>query len=298
MPSYYSLTLINLSERLVNYTVLKFEQNYNMKKWITAGALLVVTCVNAQQKEGTIVYEKKMNMHRTIQNEQMKSFMPEFRTSKHLLLFSDSISMYKMIPEEEAPDPFGGGGGAMVMRFGGSDGGELYKNYAQQKGLQTNEMGGKNFLIIDTLKQIPWKLTEETKKILGFTCYKATMKTKSTRQAMRISTISSSGTIDTTKMAPTAPKEIEVIAWYTNDIVTPAGPENHSMLPGVILEVDVDNGLTVFKALEVKTTLNKKELKEPTKGKLVSKAEYQKLMMDMMGQGAGPGMFQMRGGNN
>ena len=85
--------------------------------------------------------------------------------------------------------------------------------------------------------------------------------------------------------------------WYTNDIITPAGPENYGLLPGLILEIDVDNGTTVFKATEVKASLNKKELKEPTKGKIIGRKEFQKLQMDMMQQEM-PGMMQMRRGNN
>ncbi len=49
-------------------------------------------------KAGAVIYERKINMHKTIQDEQMKAMIPEFRTSKHMLLFSDSISVYKMVP--------------------------------------------------------------------------------------------------------------------------------------------------------------------------------------------------------
>ena len=48
-------------------------------------------------------------------------------------------------------------------------------------------------------------------------------------------------------------------------------------------EVDVDNGTTVYNALEVKKTVDTKELKEPKKGKVVTKQELQKMMMEMMG---------------
>lgn len=271
-----------------------------MKIWITSLALMAISTISAQQKEGTILYERKQNMHKTLPNEQMKAFIPEFRTSNHMLLFSDSISVYRLIPEVDAPDPFsGGGGGGVVINIGGGTGGDMYKNFAQQKGLQSTEMGGKNFLIVDTLKPQPWKLTEETKKILGYTCYKATRKTAAPRMMMRSISIGGPNPGDTTKSntPATTPKEIEIVAWYTNDIVTPAGPENYGLLPGLILEIDVDNGTTVFKATEVKTTINKKELKEPTKGKPIGRQEFQKLQMDMMQQ-QGPGMFQMRSGNN
>ncbi len=266
-----------------------------MKNWITAIALMTSSSIIAQQKEGTILYEKKMNMHKNLQNEQMKAFIPEFRNSKHMLLFSDSISIYRMLLEEEAPDPFsgGGGGGQVVIRMGGSaDGGDMYKNFSQQKAIQSVEMGGKNFLIIDTLKPQPWKITEETKKILGYTCYKATRKIQQPRMMMRTMSVGSSSPKDTVKNnTPITPKEIDIVAWYTTDIITPAGPENYDQLPGLILQLNIDNGATVFNATEVKTMLNKKDLKEPTKGKVVTRSEYQKLMLEMMSNQM-PGMIQ------
>lgn len=271
-----------------------------MKIWFTSLALMAISTLYAQQKEGTILYERKQNMHKNLPNEQMKAFIPEFRTSNHMLLFSDSISIYRLIPEVDAPDPFAGGGGGVnvVMRMGGGADGDMYKNFAQQKGLQSTEMGGKNFLIVDTLKAQPWKLSEETKKILGYTCYKATRKTTAPRMTMRTMSIGGPSTGDTVKStSAVAPKEIEIVAWYTNDIVTPAGPESYGLLPGLILEINVDNGTTVYKATEVKATFNKKNLKEPTKGKPIGRQEFQKLQMEMLQQ-QGPGMFQMRNGNN
>ncbi len=271
-----------------------------MKHWITAVAFLASTGIIAQQKEGTVLYEKKMNMHKNLPNEQMKAFIPEFRNTKHMLLFSDSISIYRLLPEEEAPDPFagGGGGGQVVIRMGGGgDGGDMFKNFSQQKAIQSSELGGKNFLIIDTLKPQPWKITEETKKILGYTCYKAIRKTAQPRMMMRTMSVGSNGSTDTTKNNSTiTPKEIDIVAWYTNDIITPAGPESYGQLPGLILQLDLDNGTTVFNATEVKTTLNKKDLKEPTKGKVVTRAEYQKLMMELMSNQM-PGMMRMNRDN-
>lgn len=262
-----------------------------MKKWITATFLLASTCVGAQQKEGTILYERKINAHRNLPNEQMKSFIPEFRTTKHLLLFSDSVSIYRLQPEEEAPDPFSGGsGGGMVMRVGGADGGDLYKNFSGKKSVQTTELGGRTFLITDSIQQQPWKLSDETKTILGYTCKKASKKITQAVRTMRIA--SGPGGSNTTDTAAPKSREVEVVAWYTTDFITPAGPESHGMLPGLILEINIDNDATVFKALEVKNTVNKKELKEPGKGKVVSRAEYQKMVAELMNQ-QGPGMFRI-----
>jgi GLPGLI family protein len=260
---------------------------------LTMASLLIGTALMGQQKEGTILYKKTVNMHRTINNDQMRAMMPEFRTSRHQLLFSDSISVYKLIPEDEAPDPFGGGNGGMVIRLGGgADGGELFKNFSLSKSIQANETAGKNFLITDSIRNAAWKLSDETKQILGFTCYKATLKVNA--PVMRTMTISNmGGNTDTSKQTTTAPKQIDVVAWYTNSIPVPAGPDSYGQLPGAILEVNIDNGLTVITATEVKNTVAKKELQEPKKGKVITRSEFQKMMMEMMNQG-GPMMFRSR----
>ncbi len=256
-------------------------------------SLFSLGTTQAQTKEGTIFYERKINMHKTIQDEQMRAMMPEFRTSKHMLLFSDSVSVYKIVPEDEAPDPFaGGGGGGVQMVFrSGSDGGDLYKNFTQAKSIQTSELGGKNFLIVDSIQKQPWKLSAETKEILGFTCHKASRKINLPVPVIRTMTISGGGETkkDTTLPATPQGKEVDVIAWYAESMISPVGPENYGQLPGVILVLDVDNGRTVYTATEVKKSVEAKELKEPKKGKVVTRVEYQKMMAELMGNQMGGG---------
>lgn len=272
----------------------------NLKPIYMRKVLLSLTCLTgflmakAQQKEGTIVFERKINMYKTITDEQMRAMMPEFRTSKHMLLFSDSISVYKAVPEDEAPDPFaGGGGGRMIMRFG-NDGGDLYKNFSQSKSILSSELGGKNFLIVDSIRPQPWKLSMETKQILGQTCHKATRKIPAPQMTMRSVTMGGGGAInrDTTVQKPVAAKEMEVVAWFADNIVSPVGPESYGQLPGVILELDIDNGRTVYTAKEIKATVDAKELKEPKKGKVVTQEEYRKLLQQMMQNQGGPAMFR------
>ena len=99
---------------------------------------------------------------------------------------------------------------------------------------------------------------------------------------------------DTTRTAAPTTREVEVVAWYADDLVSPVGPENYGQLPGVILQLDVDNATTVYTATEVKKAVDMKDLKEPKKGKVVTRVEYQKLMNDLMSnQGPGTG-FRMR----
>ncbi len=251
-------------------------------------SLAIGSIAIAQQKEGIITYERKINMHKRIQDEQMKAMMPEFRTSSHLLLFSDSISIYKAVPEEEAPDPFeGGNGGGIRMAFKmPGDGGEIYKNFATGAMIEQTEIFSKTFIITDSIKKQAWKLTGETKKVLGHNCFKATTKQKVKVGGMMRRRDNGNDTA-TQKPPVLQDQEQDVAAWFADDIVTPVGPENHGGLPGVILMLDINNGEVVFTATDIKPTVNKKDIKQPTKGKKVTREEYRTIVKEMM-QNFGP----------
>jgi GLPGLI family protein len=81
------------------------------------------------------------------------------------------------------------------------------------------------------------------------------------------------------------------------------GPDNYSGLPGVIMEIDQDNGATVTTAVEVSAKYPKKELVAPSKGDKMNRAQFQesmqKLMQDMQRGGGGMGGMRIRiGGGN
>ncbi len=216
------------------------------------------------QQQGTITYERKINLHRRMEDEQMKAMVPEFRSTKHLLLFSDSISVYKTVKEEVSPDPFdnnGGGGPRMMIRIGPGENGIIYNNFATKQIAEQTEFADKNYIIDDTIKSQPWKLTDETKTILGHSCKKALMKTFNGN---------------------------DVTAWYAQDIAVPAGPENFSGLPGTVLGIDMNNGEIVFTAIAIKSGIDRKELIAPKTGKHITRADFQKKMEEVLGP-AGPG---------
>ena len=80
-------------------------------------AVLSLSQTNAQIKEGKLIFERKINMYRMITDPEMRRNIPEFRTEKFELIFNDQATVFKTIPNEDAPDPFansggpGGGGG-------------------------------------------------------------------------------------------------------------------------------------------------------------------------------------------
>jgi GLPGLI family protein len=278
-----------------------------MKKMlIVAVALTSLNSIKAQLKEGTIFYERKQNMHRNLPNEQMKAFMPEFRTSEHMLLFKSNTSLYKKSPVDELPQatPVGNGGGPIVMRMSGGSGDDIiYKDFNTEEKITGKNFLNNEFLILDSVKKRNWKLTDETKKILGYTCRKATTTILQSGGRMMIATFSTNNSSDTTKKSSGSEikaKEVEVVAWFCEQIIVPSGPEDYSNLPGAILEIDIDNGGTTFTAIEIKKKLEKGEFVIPTKGKKVTQKEFEaesKILLEEMQKGGGMGGMFKIGGN-
>lgn len=278
-----------------------------MKKIQLAFAFLVVltTTVNAQMKEGKISYERKTNMHRNIPDPQMKSMIPEFRTDKFELLFNESASLFRSVVDDEAPDPFanaGGGGGGMRMNFRMPTT-TTYTDIAKQTQYEERAFFEKEFLIVDSLKQYKWKLSEETKTIAKQLCKKATTMITAPQMSMRMSVRMNRGgesntNTDTAASKPMKPKETELVVWYAENIPVSVGPDNYSGLPGVIMEMDLDNGASVTTAVEVSAKYPKKELVQPTKGDKMTRAQFQenmqKLIQEMQKGGGMMGGMRIR----
>ena len=284
-----------------------------MKKiQLVFGLLIALTSItitaSAQMKEGKITYERKINMHRNLPDPQMKSMIPEFRTDKFELIFNESVSLFRSVVDEEAPDPFanagGGGGGGMRFNFR-MPSANTYTDLAKQMQYEGREFFEKEFLIVDSLKQYKWKLSEETKTIAKQLCKKATtMITAPQVMRMRVS-MGGGPNADTAAIAPAKPKETELVVWYAENIPVSFGPDSYSGLPGVIMEIDQDNGANVTTAVEVSAKYPKKELVAPTKGEKMNRVQFQenmqKLMQDMQRGGGGirMGGAQIRvGGGN
>jgi GLPGLI family protein len=247
----------------------------------------------AQMKEGKIVFERVMNMRRNITDPQMRAMIPESRTDKFELLFNQQSSLFKSIIEEEAPDPFANNGGdrggpRMMFRMPSTT---TYTDLKTQMQYEARSFFEKDFLVIDSVRQISWKISEETKMIAKHLCKKAT--TTSAGQMMRMNfggPPPGSPKKDSTQVrVDNKPKDIEVVVWYAEDIPVSVGPESFSGLPGAILEVNSDNGASITTAVEISGKYSKKELAKPTVGEVMTRAQFadnmRKIMEDMQRNG-------------
>jgi GLPGLI family protein len=289
--------------------------------------LIAFTTVFAQVKEGKLIFERKTNMRRMITDPEMRARIPEFRTEKFELIFNEQASMFKTIPEDEAPDPFansGGGGGergGMRMMFRMPET-TIYTDLNTQVQLEARSLFEKDYLIMDTLKPLKWKLSEETKTIAKYVCKKATTSIVPQQLTMRLGgggggnrggegnrggdgnrgggsiniggvNINRGGNPDS---AAAKPKEIEITVWYTESIPVSVGPDTYAGLPGAILEVDSDNGNNIITAQEYTTKFSAKELKQPTKGEKMNRAKFMDSMQELMKGFQRGGGIQIRSG--
>lgn len=270
-----------------------------MKKTIVSLFCIIgaFSTLSAQIKEGKISYEQKVNMYRMITAPEMRARVPEFRTDKFELIFNEQASLYRTVVDDEAPDPFasnGGdrGGNHFMFRMPETS---TYTDINTQMQYEARAMFEKSFLIIDSLKQQKWKISDATKTIAKHLCKKATTLIPVPQQLrMRFGNGPKSAE-DSVKS-----KEVELTVWYTEEIPVSVGPNNYTGLPGAILEVDTDNGANVITATEVVSKYPKKELVQPTKGEKMNRVQFQdamKKIMEDMQKGGGMGGMRIRMNN-
>lgn len=249
-----------------------------MKKLLLAGgAILFTQLMCAQQKEGKILYERTLQMQIQVNdNDAVSQMLPKTRTDKFELNFGNNQSIWKHIDEDDNSDEFGGNG-MQIRMVGPGQNDIVFYDFTNARKIEQREVFDKNFIVEDTIHRLNWKLTGETQTILDHVCQKATAQNIGKRMQM---------TMDNGKMER---KEITdtsmIVAWFTTDIPVPAGPEVQGQLPGLILALDMNDGRMVYKAIQVSPKADLASIKEPTKGKKVTPAEFndeRNKMMDEM----------------
>ena len=241
-----------------------------MKRLFSIGLLACFFCntVFAQQNEGVILFEEKVNVHRSLPPEaaDMKNMIPEFRSSESELLFNAEESLFRNVAEEEE-EPAGDGQGVVIKMQRPEA--IYYRNFTTHRKVDAREFMRKEYLIEDSLSARNWKITGASKKILGYDCMSAVTSDTSRKQS--------------------------ITAWFTDALALPAGPASFGQLPGTILEVDINEGEIVFSAKKVTfKKLKKNELVAPKKGEKISDADFKKMMDERMKEMGGRPMRIIR----
>lgn len=237
-----------------------------MKKILLAIGLVVsifAAYTLSAQSEGRITYEVKMNMHRNLPpgQEDMRGGVPEYASHKDILVFRNNESLYSPADEDPEEDDFGTGDMQIRVRRPQAN---FYFNNEQSLRVTQREFFGKYYLINDSIRMQPWKLTDETRTIHGYTCRSASFTDEQRHQ--------------------------KIVAWYTDKLRARLGPESFNTLPGTVLHVDINDGERIITAEKIEfVPLTKDELIVPQKGTKVTEAEFAKIVADAQKRMGGQG---------
>ena len=227
-----------------------------MKK-ITILALICMftTHIIAQQKEGEVIYEETIKLDIKIEglDDEMLKMIPKENKSKKVLYFNETASTYQNTKEDENAVPGGMHAGLTIMTSHADN--QVYHNLKTKERIEKKDFMSRTFIIKSRLNEGQWKLIGDQKMVLNYPCQCAIRTTER----------------DTVK------------AWFTPVIQVPAGPQSYVDLPGLILEVNINNGKIIITAKEVNLkSIDPKLITRPKKGKKVTIEEYEKIVAEKM----------------
>ncbi len=213
--------------------------------------------LNAQTPEGTIRYLKTQNWAKMmasvdyISKNQRDRMMYMWGTrsewkSYTLLHFNATESKYED-SEEEAEPGMEGWSNRKETFF-------MKQNFRDRTIYNGITMLGKTYLVHDSIVPPAWKILNDMKEVAGHICMNASL-------------------TDTLRKQVT-------LAWFALDMPVSAGPDRFTGLPGIILEVDINNGALVMTAdkIGLKPLTTELNVPQKIKGKKINSAEYRQLI--------------------
>ncbi len=253
---------------------------------------------SAQNISGQAYYESKTtvdmdgmggpNMSED-RKKQIKEMMKSALEKTYILTFSGNESVYK----EEVKLDAGPQNPMMNMMMGSFMPGVQYKDLTENQILEEREFFGKSFLINDTITNLQWEISKESKQIGQYLAIKA-MATKQIdendmsfarrrgrdreKDEAQKKADSIAANEDPLSMVE-VPKEVVVTAWFTPMIPVKNGPGEYAGLPGLILELNVDR-TTLLCSKIVMNPKDAEKIEKPSKGKEVSREEFNKIVKD------------------
>jgi GLPGLI family protein len=210
----------------------------------------------AQKMEGEITYEKvyhytKMYSRLTYLSTEEKDRMKmtwgkddEYKQDMKLF-FNEQKSLYTYSKTQENNEA---GYSWTEKEY------KVYRDIENEKRTDIIEMLGKIYIVEDTVRAPKWKVMNKIKEINGYMCMMAV-------------------TEDTIKNQ-------QITAWFADNIPVSIGPELYGGLPGLILELDINEGDIVItaKKVEMKAITEDINIPKKLKGKKITEPQYNTLV--------------------
>jgi len=253
-----------------------------MKKLILIFACLLFNTqvgVFAQNKHfvtsGVIEFERTANMYALVKRKVTKHTMenkpyyeqylrtePQFITLKSTLTFGNELSLFEPVPPVKPVHWWYDSPMANQLNV-------IYSDFKNGKSVVQKEFYERTFLAKDSLRNIKWKITEETRIIAGYNCRRA--------NGLMLDSI-------------------YVVAFYSDEIHVPGGPESFNGLPGMILGVAVPHeNITWFATKVIEAAFDPKKIVSPKKGKEVSYKEMYDEIVKTVSNAGDYAIVQLKG---
>ena len=222
-----------------------------MKKIYSLVAVFFICHLSYSQtifiSKAKIEFERKINVWANIQGdfaEQFRKSVPQFKTDYFNYEFDGSKSIYQPGRETDSKPGFLGSAPA--------NDNVVFSDYNSGKYIAHKNVFEKKYLIEDSLRNATWKITNDFREIAGFDCRRATA---------------------------IIMDSVFVVAFYTDEIMVPGGPESINGLPGMILGLVVNRLHATWYATRVELNgVNTKEITAPAKGKKISNAALREIL--------------------
>lgn len=211
----------------------------------------------AQKMEGVVTYERvqyqaKIYSRLTFLSQEEKDRIKmtwgnrdEWKT-KMKLYFSPTQSKYTYFNTQGQTEE-----GTYSWR---QDEYEIYRDFDKERKTEIIEMLGRTYIVDDSLNMPRWKIMNQIKDINGHVCMMAV-------------------TEDTIRNQ-------KITAWFADDIPVQAGPERYYGLPGLIMELNINEGDVIITAttIEMKPVAEDLKLPKKLKGRKITDTEYDKII--------------------
>lgn len=260
----------------------EWEVDRTMKKSIVILAIFTFAFAKAQDFQGKAEYFSKRIFKNGVEDigvksdedaKLIKSYEEALKKASEkvfILTFNTKEALYEQ--QESLQNPSPQNGVSVSIRFSGE--GKKYINIKDQVKIAEDDIIGKEFLIVDKLESLEWKLLDESKKIGDYTCYKAEVVIPvSDKEKKEYEDYLKKQEVKPSLFKMEEPKDKKIMAWYTPEIPVSVGPSNYWGLPGLILELSDEETIVLCS----KVTLGKKEnakIKIPNNGTKVSQEEF------------------------
>ncbi|WP_298343390.1 GLPGLI family protein [uncultured Algibacter sp.] len=265
-------------------------ESWSIKIIVLSLLVLVSFSVKSQDFQGKAYYYSKSTMElgkwgaklSAQQKKQVQERLKNRLEKTYILTFNKEESYFK---EDEKLDAMSGATDSWGQNF---TPGPQYKNVKDNLLMQEQEFYGKKFLIKDALQKLDWVMGDETKMIGNYTCFKAvTVIPDSELNWWSFSWDKLRNQEKNESSEKTEETDIEeipmtqIVAWYSPQIPISQGPLEYWGLPGLILEVSVGN-TTILCSKVILNPKEKTKLEASDKGEVVTKKEYQSIVMEKM----------------